>query len=148
MDKLKKLEREYKRLIDKEEVLLYEIKNIRTQIEQEKYPTGEYEKVLGKLFDLSNIVLISDDYKVFKYYCLPFEIISCDEYYVNLNAKILSYKINQKGVVMNMVCDYNMRVKKSGFYDEFFNDKNIVANPENEVKEILNQGVQQFLTTD
>ena len=139
------MEKEYKRLIDKKEVLLYEIENIRTQIEKEKFPTGEYEKVLGKLFDLSNIVLISDDYKVFKYYCLPFEIISCDEYYVNLNAKFLSYKINQKGVVMNMVCNYNMCVKKSEFYDKFFNYKNIVDSPKDKINETLNQGVQQFL---
>lgn len=148
MDKLKKLEKEYKRLLDKKYALAHEMENIRVQIEQEKYPTGEYEKILGKLFDLSNIVPIPDDYKVFKYYCLPFEIISCEDCYVNLNAKILLYKINQKGVVMNMVCNYDMRVKKSGFYDDFFNDKNIVANPEDEVKEILNQGVRQFLTAD
>lgn len=145
MDKLQELKNKYVILTEKEEALLSEIKDIESQITNYEYPTEGYEKVLGKLYDLSNIVPLPKGEKVFKYYCLPFELISCEEFYVNLKAKILSYKIDQKGVVMNMECNHDMSIKISGFYNEFFNDKYIVNNPEDEIKELMNQGAQQFL---
>lgn len=146
VDTLKALERKHKSLLQKKYELLFEIKSIQTQIEQEKFPTGEYEKVLGKLYDGSNLYPPSDIYKIYKNYYLPFKIISCDADCVKFKAKIFSYIVDQDNEMsMDVHTNRLMRIGKSEFYDDLFNDKNIVNNPEDEIQELMSQGAQQFL---
>lgn len=146
VDTIKALERKHKSLLRKKDELLIEIKNIQSQIEEYNFPTGEYEKVLGKLYDGSNLYPPSDIYKIYKHYYLPFRIISCDADCVKFKAKIFSYIVDQNDEMsMDVYTNRSMRIGKSEFYDDLFNDKNIVNDPEDEIKELMNQGAQQFL---
>lgn len=146
VDTLKALERKYKSLLQKKAELLVEIKSIETQIEREKFPTGGYEKVLGKWYDGSNLYPPSNIYEIYKHYYLPVKIISCDADYVKFKTKIFSYIVDQDNEMsMDVYTNRFMKIGKSEFYNDLFNDKNIINNPEDEIKALMNQGAQQFL---